>query len=186
MAIKIQIILGSTRPNRRGESVTQWVYELAKTRDDIEAELVDIKDYNLPLLDEPEPAGSKNYVHEHTKHWSAKINEADGYVFVTPEYNHSVPSAMKNAVDFLYSEWNNKAVGFVSYGGVGGVRSVEHWRSIAGQLQMADVRGQVTLMNRDDFDELQVQPKDHHERAAHAMLDQLSSWASALKPLRNK
>jgi NAD(P)H-dependent FMN reductase len=184
MATKIQILLGSTRPNRRGESVARWVYELAKTRTDIEVELVDIGTFNLPLLNEPEPAGGGTYVHDHTKRWSAKISEADGFVFVTPEYNHSVPGAMKNAIDYLYAEWNNKAAGFVSYGGIGGVRAVEHWRSICGQLQMADVRSQVMLMNRDDFDEIQVQPKPHHEQAAHAMLDQLISWSNALKAVR--
>ena len=145
MVIKIAIILGSTRPGRKGEAVARWVYEIAKKRIDAEFEFVDIKDFNLPLLDEPGIISQGQYTKEHTKTWSAKIDSFDAFIFVTAEYNHGIPGALKNAIDFLYREWNNKAAGFVSYGGTGGVRSVEHLRLVMAELQIADVRAQVTL-----------------------------------------
>src|SRR5258705_6425831 len=128
--LKIAIILGSTRPGRNGEAVAKWVHEIAKKRTDAEFELVDIKDYNLPLLDEPVPPIIGQYSKPHTKAWAAKIGSFDGYVFVTPEYNHGISGALKNAIDFLFAEWNNKAAGFVSYGGAGGARAVEHLRFV--------------------------------------------------------
>jgi NAD(P)H-dependent FMN reductase len=120
--LKIAIIIGSTRPGRNGEAVAKWVYEIAKKRSDAQFELVDIKDHNLPLLDEPVPATMGQYSKPHTKAWAAKIGSFDGYVFVAPEYNHGISGALKNAIDFLFAEWNNKAAGFVSYGSVGGAR----------------------------------------------------------------
>src|SRR5256885_8361374 len=117
--LRIEIIIGSTRPGRNGEAVAKWVHEIAQKRSDAEFELVDIKDFNLPLLDEPVPAAMGNYSKPHTKAWGAKIDSFDGYVFVTPEYNHGMNGALKNAIDFLYREWNNKAAGFVGYGGAG-------------------------------------------------------------------
>ena len=124
-APRIAIILGSTRPGRNGEAVAKWVYEIAQKRTDAEFELVDIKDFNLPLLDEPMPPIMGQYGKPHTKAWAAKIGSFDGFIFVTPEYNHGIPGALKNAIDFLFREWNDKAAGFVSYGGAGGARSVE-------------------------------------------------------------
>src|SRR5438552_17200731 len=103
--IKIAIIIGSTRPGRNGEAVAKWIYEVAQKRSDAEFELVDIKDFNLPLLDEPVPAAMGNYSKPHTKAWGAKIDSFDGYVFVTPEYNHGMNGALKHAIDFLYREW---------------------------------------------------------------------------------
>ena len=120
--IKIAIILGSTRPGRNGEAVAKWVYEVAKKRSDAEFELVDIKDFNLPLLDEPVPPTMGQYSKPHTKVWADKIGSFDAYVFVTPEYNHGTCAALKNAIDFLFAEWTNKAAGFVSYGGASGAR----------------------------------------------------------------
>src|SRR3989442_15786683 len=125
-ALRIAIILGSTRPGRNGEAVAKWVYEIAKKRSDAEFELVDIKDFNLPLLDEPVPPSMGQYSKPHTKAWAAKIGSFDGYVFVTPEDNHGISGALKNAIDFLFAEWNNKAAGFVSYGGGGRGRAVRH------------------------------------------------------------
>src|SRR3981081_2137283 len=128
--IKIGIILGSTRPNRNGEAVAKWVYKVAKKRSDAEFELVDIKDFDLPLLDEPLSPILGTYSKPHTRVWAAKIDSFDAYVFVTPEYNHGISGALKNAIDFLFAEWNNKAAGFVSYGGVSGVRAGEHLRLV--------------------------------------------------------
>src|SRR3979409_1194908 len=127
--IKIAIILGSTRPGRNGEAVAKWVHEIAKKRSDAEFELVDIKDFNLPLLDEPGPPPMVKYRKPHTKTWAAKVGSFDAYVFVTPEYNHGISGALKNAIDFLFAEWNNKAAGFVSYGGASGTRAGRDPRS---------------------------------------------------------
>lgn len=182
---KIAIIIGSTRPGRNGEAVAKWVYELSKKRNDAEFELVDIADYNLPLLDESYPAAMNNYTKDHTKAWSAKIAEFDGYIFVTPEYNHSTSGALKNAIDYLSVEWNNKAAGFVSYGSAGGVRAVEHLRLIAGELQMADVRAQVILSLFTDFVNMsEFKPDVRHENFVFALFDQVISWSNALKTLR--
>src|SRR6201981_647789 len=138
--LKIAIIIGSTRPGRNGEAVAKGVYEIAHKRSDAEFELVDIKDFNLPLLDEPVPAAMGNYSKPHTKAWAAKIDSFDGYVFVTPEYNHGMNGALKNAIDFLYREWNNKAAGFVGYGGAGAARAISPVRAGVGFIPGATVQ----------------------------------------------
>ena len=182
---KIGIILGCTKPGRNGEAVAKWVYNIAKQREDAQFELVDVKDFDLPLYDEPYPAMMQQYTKEHTKKWSKKINEFDGYVFVTAEYNHGIPGALKNAIDFLNAEWKNKSVGYVSYGSAGGSRAVEQLRLVAAELQMADVRAQVMLSLFTDFQDMSVfNPDPRHEGAVNTMLDQVIAWADALKPLR--
>src|SRR6187399_1145570 len=115
--MKIGVILGSTRPNRAGEGVAKWVFEMASRRSDAEFVYIDIAEFDLPLLDEPVPPSRGQYSKEHTKRWAAAIAPLDGLIFVTPEYNHGTSGALKNAIDFLFAEWNNKAAGFVSYGG---------------------------------------------------------------------
>jgi NAD(P)H-dependent FMN reductase len=182
---QIGIILGSTRPNRNGEQVAQWVLEVASQRDDAEFELVDLRDYPLPHLDEPMPPVMGQYANDHTKEWARKIASFDGFVMVTPEYNHSTSGVLKNAIDYLYAEWNNKAVGFVSYGGVGGARAAEHLRLVAGEPQMADVRQQVALSMITEFENFSVfKPGDYNLAALHTMLDQVIAWSAALAPLR--
>ena len=183
--LRIAIIIGSTRPGRNGEAVALWVYEIAQKREDAEFELVDIKDFNLPLLDEPVPPSLGQYTKEHTKAWAAKIDSFDAYVFVTPEYNHGTSGALKNAIDFLYKEWNNKAAGFVGYGSALGARAVEHLRLVMGELQVADVRAQVGLSLFTDFENFSVfKPAAHHEKSVNAMLEQVIAWGGALKSLR--
>ena len=183
--LKVAIILGSTRPGRNGEAVAKWVYDIAKKRTDAEFEYVDIKDYELPLLDEPNPPSLGKYSKDHTKVWSARIDSFDAFDFVTPEYNHGIPGALKNAIDFLYKEWNNKVAGFVSYGGTGGVRSVEHLRLVMAELQIATVGAQVQLSLFADFENFSVfKPAPYQEKSVTAMLDQIISWGIALKPLR--
>src|SRR6202047_2116161 len=168
--IKIAIILGSTRPNRNGEAVAKWVCEVAKTRSDAEAELVDIKDFTLPLLDEPVPPSMGQYSKPHTKAWAAKIDSFDAFVFVTPEYNHGTSGALKNAIDFLFAEWNDKAAGFVGYGGAGGVRAVEQLRLVMGEIKVADVRNQVLLSLFTDFEDFSVfKPAAQHEKSVNAV-----------------
>ncbi len=182
---KIGIILGSTRPGRNGEAVAKWALEVAARRTDAEFELVDLLDYKLPHLDEAAPPSFGQYTQPHTIEWSNKIASFDGYVMVTPEYNHSTSGALKNAIDFLYKEWNNKAVGFVSYGSLGGARAVEHLRLIAGELQLADVRAQVALSLFTDFENFSTfLPNESHEGSLTTMLDQLVAWSKALEPLR--
>ena len=183
--LRIGIILGSTRPGRNGEAVAKWVYEIARKRSDAEFELVDVKDFNLPLLDEPVPPSLGQYTKEHTKVWAAKIDSFDAYVFVTPEYNHGTSGALKNAIDFLYKEWNNKAAGFVGYGSALGARAVEHLRLVMGELQIADVRAQVGLSLFTDFENFSVfKPASQQEGAVNAMLDQVIVWGGALKTVR--
>ena len=140
--MKIAILVGSTRPGRKGSSVGRWVYDAARDRDDAEFELLELEDFGLPLLDVPVDAGAANrsYERESTRVWSATVEGFDGFVWVTPEYNHGVPAAMKNAVDLLYPEWNNKVAGFVGYGFDGATRAVEQWRSILAAVVMFTTR----------------------------------------------
>lgn len=182
---RIGIIVGSTRPGRNGKAVADWVHAIAAERDDAHFELVDLIDYPLPHLDEPMPASMQQYQNDHTKRWSETIASFDGYVIVTPEYNHGPSGVLKNAIDFLYKEWNNKAVGFVSYGGVGGARAVEHLRLVAGELQLADVRAQVTLSLATEFENFSTfKPGEYQVPAVNTLLDQVVAWSSALVPLR--
>lgn len=184
--MKIGIVVGSTRPGRKAEAVAKWVHEIAQKRGDAAYEIVDIATFGLPLLDEPAPPSmGKNYTKDHTKAWSKKIDELDGFVFVTPEYNHSTSGALKNAIDYLYLEWNDKACGFVGYGSVNGARAIEHLRGIASELQLAHVRAQVGLSLFTDFENFSTfKPGAHHEKTVGAMLDQLVKWTKAMKTTR--
>jgi NAD(P)H-dependent FMN reductase len=183
--LRVAVILGSTRPGRIGEAVAKWVHQIASRRSDAEFELIDIRDYNLPLLDEPVPPSQGKYSQPHTKAWSEKIGSFDAFVFVTPEYNHGISGALKNAIDFLYKEWNNKAAGFVGYGSAGGVRAVEQLRLVMAELQIADVRAQVMLSLFTDFENYSTfKPDPRHEKSVDAMLTQVIAWGGALKTLR--
>lgn len=185
--IKVGVVLGSTRPGRNGEAVAKWVLEHAQKHGNAEYELVDIADYNLPLLDEPVPPSQGKYSKEHTKKWAAKIASLDAFIFVTPEYNHSTSGALKNAIDFLYAEWNNKAAGFVSYGSAGGVRAVEHLRGIMAEVQIADVRASIALSLFTDFENFSVfKPGSQHTPAMKALFDQVVAWGEAMKGVREK
>jgi NAD(P)H-dependent FMN reductase len=185
--LRIAIILGSTRPGRNGEAVAHWVHEYARGRNDAEYELVDIAEFDLPLLDEPVPPSQGKYSKPHTKAWAAKIASFDGFVFVTPEYNHGTSGALKNAIDFLYAEWNNKAAGFVSYGSAGGIRAVESLRLVMAELQVADVRSQVALSLFTDFENFSTfKPASLHQKSLKSMFDQLVRWSGAMKSLRTE
>jgi NAD(P)H-dependent FMN reductase len=185
--VKIAIIIGSTRPGRKADTVATWVHGIAKKRSEAEFEIVDIKDFNLPLLDEPAPPSIGQYAKPHTKAWAAKIDGFDAFVFVTPEYSHGPSAALKNALDFVYKEWNNKAAGFVSYGAMGGARSVEQLRLNLAELQVATVRAQVMLSLFTDFENYTTfKPAPMHEQYVNTMLDQVIAWGGALKGLRAK
>jgi NAD(P)H-dependent FMN reductase len=176
-----------TRPGCNNEAVARWVFDLATKRSDAEFELVDIADYNLPLLDEPAPPCLGQYSHAHTKRWAAKIVSFDAFVFVTPEYNHGIPGALKNAIDYLFREWNNKAAAFVSYGGIGGARAAEQLRLVMGELMVADVRQQVMLSMFTDFENFSAfKPAAVHSRELNALLDQVIAWGTALRSLRSR
>jgi NAD(P)H-dependent FMN reductase len=183
--LKVGIIVGSTRLGRKADAVAKWAHDILKIRKDAEFEIVDIEDYKLPLLDEPVPPSMGQYSKPHTKTWAAKIDSLDAFIFVTPEYNHSTSAALKNAIDFLFHEWNNKAAGFIGYGGAGGVRAVENLRLVMGEIKVADVRAQVTLSLFTDFENFTTfKPHEHHDKAVHAVADEVSAWGGALKGLR--
>src|SRR5256714_3767282 len=183
--LKIGIITGSTRPNRQSPAVATWVLEIARKRTDAEYELVDIKDFELPLLDEPSPPSMGNYQQPHTKRWAAKIASLDAFVFVSPEYNHGIPAALKNAIDFLFAEWNHKAAGFVSYGGAGGARAVEQLRLLLAEVHVGTGRTQTVVWMITDFANLPtVNPPTKHQKTLRIVLDQIVAWDGALKQLR--
>ena len=183
--MRVAIIIGSTRPNRKSAKVGLWVFEQARERDDFEVELVDLADQGLPIFDEGIPPGAGNYEHEHTKRWAALIDSFDGYIFVTPEYNHGIPGVLKNALDFIYAEWNNKVAGFVGYGNTGGARSVEQLRLVMAEFSVATVRSTVALSIFTDFDkENKFIPDERHLEKLGAMFDELVSWGEALKGMR--
>ena len=183
--LKVGIITGSTRPNRKSPDVAKWVLETARKRSDAEYELVDITDFELPLLDEPMPPIMGKYQQPHTKRWAAKITSLDAFVFVSPEYNHGIPAALMNAIDFLFAEWKDKAAGFVSYGGAGGARAVEHLRLVLAEVHVATVRAQVLLSMMTDFENFTTfKPSSHHEKSVGTVLNQVVSWGGALKQLR--
>src|SRR5688572_8799553 len=163
--LQVAIIVGSTRPGRKAEAVAKWVHEIAKQRTDAAFEIVDIAEYSLPLLDEPLPPSLGKYSKEHTKKWAAKIAAFDAFVFVTPEYNHGTSAALKNAIDFLFAEWNNKAAGFVGYGSAGGARAIESLRLVMGEVLVADVRVAVQLSLLHDFENFSVfKPHERHAK----------------------
>jgi NAD(P)H-dependent FMN reductase len=187
--VNIGIIAGSTRPGRFGIQPTTWLYELAQQRNDANFELVDLEEVDLPLLDEPMPPAMRQYEHAHTKRWAERIDRLDGFVFVTPEYNHSIPGALKNAIDYLFYEWHYKPASFVSYGSAaGGARAVEHLRGVMGEIKVYDLREQLLLSNYwgqlDDNGQYQFSDKEREQ--ASAILDELVVWAEQMQPVRER
>lgn len=184
--LKIAVVVASTRPERVGPAVAEWVMAGTADREEASYTLVDLADQGLPLLDEPEPASSGNYSREHTKRWSALVDGFDGFVFVTPEYNRGIPGALKNALDFLYAEWNDKAAAICCYGSSGGLRAAEQLKLVLGELQIATVRSQVSISIYDDMtDFTTMSPRDYQERNRASAFDQLERWAGALRTLRS-
>ncbi|NMR28252.1 NADPH-dependent FMN reductase [Crystallibacter degradans] len=182
---KIAIVTGSTRPGRNNKGVADWVLSQTAGRTDAEFELVDIADFNLPLLDEAYPAAYQNYQNDHTKTWSAKINEFDGFIFVTGEYNHTLTPALANALSYLNVEFNNKAAGIVSYGSMGGARAAEHLRNVLSELQIAHVRNQVMFSLFTDFENFsEFKPTEQNAGTLAPMIDQLVPWTRAMESVR--
>ena len=184
--LKIAIIIGSNREGRNAEAVGKWTHDFGVKRGDAVYELVDLADYKLPLLGAKLTDAKQAAAEIAIKAWSEKMASFDGYVFVAPEYNHAVGAALKNAIDYLNPEVNNKAASFVGYGSLGGARAIENLRLIFGELQIADVRTAVTFSLLTDFENMSVfKPADYHAANATAMFDQLLSWSGALKTTRN-
>lgn len=188
--LKIGIIISTTRATRFGHKPAQWVQDIAAQRDDIETEIVDLRDFPMPFFDEVASnawAPSQNQV---AQRWQKKVAEFDGYIFVTAEYNHSIPAVLKNALDYASPEWNKKAAGLVGYGSVGGARAIEHLRLIAAELQVATARTGVYIQGA-DFMAVWKEGKElnditYLQAGVKEMLDQLVWWAGALKAAREQ
>lgn len=184
---KIAIILGSTRQERFGERPARWLHELAQARGDAEYRLVDLRDHPLPFFDAPKPPAAAAVEHPEARRLAAIIGESEGFVFVTAEYNHSIPAVLKNAIDHLYTEWNRKPAAILAYGGVGGVRATEALRLITIELQMVPLRNAVNIA-RPEFGALRS-GKDFADfpalaQSAGRMLDDLLWWTQALNAAR--
>ncbi len=183
----LQVILGSTRPGRNGAPIAEWVTAAARAHGGFDVELVDLAEVALPLLDEPNHPRLGNYVHQHTKDWSATVSRGDAFVFVIPEYNHSVNAATKNALDYLHTEWADKAVGIVSYGGVsGGTRAMTALKPVLSALRMVPVTEAVNIPFFTQFidDDDVFHPNEVTAGAATAMLDEIARYDGALRTLR--
>jgi NAD(P)H-dependent FMN reductase len=181
---KIHIIIGSTRPNRIGDTVAKWVDEHVKAADTGDFEIVDLADWKLPMLDEPVQAMVGEYTQDHTKKWGEKVQTADGFIIVTPEYNAGYPASLKNALDYLYKEWNDKPVGFVGYGWGGGQDAVRHLRDVVARLKMNALQAQVSIVfTQDTHDENRqiADPKkalEPHKAELVAMIEELQKTLS--------
>jgi NAD(P)H-dependent FMN reductase len=186
----VGVVVGSTRPGRRGVAVAQWATDavdahLRRAATPVRAVALDLADFELPLLDELSPAAWGCYERPHTRRWAAAVGACDAFVFVTPEYNHSVPGALKNALDFVFAEWHDKAAGLVGYGVDGGVRAVEHLRQILAELRVADVRTAVTLRLAEDFDGDVPAPRASQAKRLRRMVDEIVAWADVLRHVRH-
>lgn len=189
MALKLQVIICSTRPGRVGAPVARWFAEYAQAHSDFEVTLVDLAEVDLPMYDEPKHPVLRQYQHEHTKRWSAIVDSADAYVFVAPEYNYSPTPALVNALNYVYHEWNFKPCGFVSYGGVsGGLRAAQAARLHVTTLKMMPIPEGVAIPNVGpmvDRDTGVFGANEAVERSAQTMLNELQIWARGLKALRD-
>ena len=184
---KLTVILASVREGRGGEAIAQWFVTRAKEHGKFDVQLADLKELNLPILDEPHHPRLKKYVHDSTKAWSAIVDASDAFVVVTPEYNYTLPPSLVNALDTVYHEWTYKPIGFVSYGGVsGGLRAVQTAKLMVTGFKMMPM---VEAVNIQFFSQLidagVFKSNDVHDKAAPVMLDELLRWANALKPLRS-
>ena len=186
MPLKLNVIVCSTRPGRVGLTVSQWTADRAIQHGAFDVELVDLADVNLPLYDESKHPTLQQYEHEHTKRWSAIVNAADAYVFVTPEYNYGPPPALVNALNYVYKEWNHKPAAFVSYGGIsGGLRGVQAEKQIVSTLKMVPIVDAVVIpLVQQSLVEGRFHGSEINEQAATGMLNELHRYATALKTLR--
>ena len=199
-AVRLGVVVGSTRPGRKAAAVAEWVRHAARAHPDVqsarvELRLLDLAEVALPLLDEPVAAAFGQYQQPHTRAWAATVAACDGFLFVTPEYNHSVPAALKNAIDYLFAEWHHKPAGIVGYGLDGGVRAAEHLRTVLLEVKSVPISAQVSLSVFEDFSytdltdpasPFEVTVRDHQASALLEMLDDVLSYTSALATLRTE
>lgn len=185
--LKLKIILGSTREGRFGDKAAKWIYDVAQNRDDLDTELLDLRDYPLPFLGEIPRSADKTT--EIMTKWTAKIDEADAFLIATAEYNHGYPAVLKNALDSIKEEWGGKPVAFISWGGVsGGARAVEQLRQVVIELQMAPIRNSIhipfswNLLDKEGL--LRPGALDAQKESAENLLNQLIRWAKALRNAR--
>jgi NAD(P)H-dependent FMN reductase len=184
--VEIAVLLGSTRPGRKGDQVARWVLDRAQLRTDATYHLLDLADFELDLLDsavEPSEAG-RSYENPRTERWSRAVDSFDAFVWVTPEYNHGVPAAMKNAFDVLYPEWGYKAAGIVGYGILGAARAAEQWRGILVNARLHTTRAQLAIQTGREVEDGAFVPAERRERELDRLLDELVQLATALRPLR--
>lgn len=187
--LHLQVIIASTRPERKGPVVADWFLKIAKNNPDFEVELIDLADVDLPLFNEPKHPRMQQYEHEHTRQWSETIDRADAYIFVTPEYNFGPPPSLSNAFTYLAKEWGYKPAAFVSYGGVsGGTRAVQMIKQTLTTLSVMPITAAVSLpffAKSIDDETNKFTPDEVQNEAATAMLGELARWAEALKPMRS-
>lgn len=182
----LQVIIGSTRPERVGDAIAQWFLGRTRTHGAFDVELVDLAEVNLPLLDEPKQPSEGDYQLEHTRRWSATVERADAFVFVVPEYNHSYNAATKNALDFLYREWRYKSAGLVCYGGgAHGTRAAQHLKPVLNSLRLVHAGDVAIGLNADSFVDGEFPATPRLDHAAMVLLDELATLTAALGPLRN-
>lgn len=184
--MKLAIIAVSTREERVGGAVAQWFKEYASAHGGFDVDFIDLKEVDLPLLNEPKHPVLKDYKFDHTKRWSQMIGPADAFVFVTPEYDYFVPGALVNAIDYLAQEWSYKPAGLVGYGGIsGGLRAVQAAKPLITSVKMMPLPESVSIQFVQNFVKDDVfTPERMHEDMARLMLDELARWAAALKPMR--
>ena len=189
MSLKLKIIIGSTRAGRQGPAVAAWIYNLAKERTEFDTELVDLAEVNLPFLDEPNHPRLRKYTQQHTKDWSAKIDEADAFIMVTPEYNFSYPAPLKNAIDYLHQEWLYKPAAIVSYGGIAaGTRSAQALKLVLSALKMVPLTESVNIPFFAKYidENGKFNANDSMIKSAGIMFNELAKWVENLKLLRKK
>lgn len=187
--MKLKIIIASTRPGRAGKPISDWFLTIAKKNKNFVIEVIDLKEVNLPLLDEPNHPRLQKYTKKHTKEWSKMINDADAFVFVTPEYNYGYPASLKNAIDYLHHEWGYKPVSFVSYGGIAaGTRSVQQLKQIVTILNMMPISEAVAIPFYTEYmnDKKEFVGNEKFEKAAETMVEKLFVWTKHIKPLREE
>lgn len=185
MSLKIAVITSTTRPSRVGRKVADWFLDQVKDVSELDFELIDVAELNLPFLDEALPPSSGKYEHEHTKKWAEKVTVYDGYVWVTAEYNHGYPAPLKNAIDTVYAEWAKKPVAFVGYGGVGGARAIEQLVNVAAQLEMVALSGTAKTVRIMEvwsaFDDDGTLKPEFIKGSVQGLVDELTWWAATLK-----
>ncbi len=184
--INVKVILVSTRPGRKGAAIAEWILTEAQKQEELNVSMIDLKSENLPFMDEPNHPRLGQYIHQHTKDWSTKIAATDAFIVVLPEYNHSYPASIKNAIDFLFHEWRHKPVGFVTYGGIAaGTRSMQALKPVLSALEMFPLTAAVNIANHPAyFKDEEFHPSEDHKKLAAGMLKEVARWGKQFAAMR--